>query len=420
MNAAGKKNIDVTRYVALGDSITSGYTDGALSYYGQQNAYPKLIAKQFKLIGGGDFKQPLIKPDSVGVGFSGNSRLILEEKMGNKFLSYLAEKGDLSAFSENIYSSQGPFNNLGVPAAKTTSLLMSGLGNVINGTGNYNPYFTRMASDPEHASVISDALLMNPTFFSLFIGSNDVFRFALSGGTSDSITPIKGEPGIGFNLSIRAIVNALTANGAKGAIANIPDLNSIPFFTVIPYNGLELNLRSILTLNTKYGSSGLSFQQGKNPFVIYDPTTNPPEIRQIRKGELIICDILLDSDKELFLKGLSPIPKKYVLTKPEVEKVESAIQDYNIIIRSVAKEKGLAFVDVNAMMHEEKIKNTYNPETLNLTYKRGSAFSLDGLHPNAFGQALLANEFIKAINATHGMDVPLVKIIKYKRKILPA
>src|SRR6266404_3421872 len=101
MNASGKKNIDVTRYVALGDSITSGYTDGALSYYGQKNAYPKLIADQFKLIGGGDFKQPLIKHDSVGVGFSGNSRLVLKEKMGNKILSYLEPHGDLSLFSEN-------------------------------------------------------------------------------------------------------------------------------------------------------------------------------------------------------------------------------------------------------------------------------------------------------------------------------
>ena len=74
MNAQGKKNIDVTRYVALGDSITSGYTDGALCYYGQQNAYPKLIAEQFKLIGGGPFKQPDVMPGSVGIGFSGNSR----------------------------------------------------------------------------------------------------------------------------------------------------------------------------------------------------------------------------------------------------------------------------------------------------------------------------------------------------------
>ncbi|HWY11926.1 MAG TPA: SGNH/GDSL hydrolase family protein [Bacteroidia bacterium] len=419
MNAKSKKNIDVTRYVALGDSITSGYTDGALCYYGQQNAYPKLIASQFKLFGGGDFKQPLIKPDSVGIGFSGNSRLILKEKFGNQVLSYLKEQGDLSAFSENNYSSQGPFNNMGVPAAKAISLVMPGLGNITNGTGNYNPFFTRMTSDSEHASILSDALVMKPTFFSLFIGSNDVFRFALSGATSDSITPSFGAPGIGFDESIRAIVNALTENGAKGVIANIPDMGSIPFFTAIPYNGLEINHVNTLTLNTKYGQSGLSFQQGKNPFVIYDSTINPPDIRHIKKGEFIICDILLDPDKELFLKGISPIPKKYILTISEIDKIKAAIREYNVIIKTIANEKGLAFVDVNAMMNSTKTRSTYNPEIVGLDHKKRNVFSLDGLHPNALGQALLANEFIKGINLTYSSNIPLVKMIKYKRKILP-
>ncbi len=420
MNAKSKKNIDVTRYVALGDSITSGYIDGALSYYGQQNAYPKLIAGQFKLIGGGDFKQPFMRSDSVGVGFSGNSRLVLKQKHGDRILSYLEPKGDLSAFSENNYSSQGPFNNMGVPAAKAISLLMPGLGNIANGTGNYNPFFTRMASDPEHASVLSDALRMRPTFFSLFIGSNDVFRFALSGATSDSITPSFGAPGIGFDESMRAIVNALTENGAKGVIANIPDMASIPFFTAIPYNGLEINHVSTLTLNTKYAQSGLSFQNGKNPFVIYDSTTNPPDIRQLKKGELIIGDILLDPEKDLFLKGISPIPKKYILTISEIEKIKTAIREYNIIIKAIADEKELAFVDVNAMMAGTKTKSACNPAVLGLDHKKRSAFSLDGLHPNALGQVLLANEFIKEINTTYDSGVPFVKMIKYKQKIFPA
>ncbi len=420
MNKAGKKNIDVTRYVALGDSITSGYTDGALSYYGQQNAYPKLIADQFKLMGGGNFKQPLMDPNSVGIGFSGNSRLVLNGKFNHRVLSYLEAQGDLSAFSKNNYSSQGPFNNMGVPAAKTISLLTSGLANIINGAGNYNPFFTRMVYDVEHSSVLSDTLLMEPTFFTLFVGGNDVFRFALSGGISDSITPSLGGSGIGFNESLFAIVNALTANGAKGAIANIPDPDSIPFFTAIPYNGLELDHDGVLALNTKYIKLGLTFSEGKNPFVIYDTATDPPSIRQLKDGEMILCDVFLDPDKELFLKGLTPIPKEYILTISEIGKIQTAIKGYNDIIKTIAKEKGLAFVDVHAMTYDVKTKNTYNSRSLGLNFEKGSAFSLDGLHPNALGQALLANEFIKAINETYETEIPFVKIIKYKRKILPA
>lgn len=421
----GENNIDLTCYVALGDSITAGYTDGALCYYGQQHSYAKLLADQFKLAEGGIFKQPLMDPDSVGVGFSGNSCLTLKplnaiSKPGDVVLSYVAPQGDVKAFSENNYSALGPFNNMGVPAAKVIALLKQGLGNANNGTGNYNPFFTRMASNKETASVLSDALALNPTFFSLFIGNNDALTFAISGATSDVITPLIGAPGIGFDESLQAIVNALTAKGAKGVIANLPDIISLPFFTAIPYNGLVLDSETAQTLNIKYNHTGLSFSPGKNPFVFLDPTSNPPVIRQLKSEEIVLLDILLDPEKEFFLSGSAPIPKKYILTKPEVEKVQTAIKEFNEIIRSVASDKDLAFVDVNDMVKRAKIKSAYDPETFGLNYQKGNAFSLDGLHPNALGQAILANEFIKAINATYKATIPLVEMIKFKRKILPS
>jgi hypothetical protein len=76
--------INVSSYVAIGDSIASGYTDGGLCYSGQINSYPNLIAEQFKSIGGGNFRQPLVDQDSAGIGFSGNSCLILKEKFGTE------------------------------------------------------------------------------------------------------------------------------------------------------------------------------------------------------------------------------------------------------------------------------------------------------------------------------------------------
>jgi lysophospholipase L1-like esterase len=376
------------------------------------------------LAGGGPFKQPLIDPDSVGIGFSGNSCLTLKplsivSKPGEVVLSYVAPQGDVKAFSQNNYSTHGPFNNMGVPAAKVIALLMQGLGNTNNGAGNYNPFFTRMASNSETASVLSDALAMHPTFFSLFIGSNDALTFAISGATSDSITPAGGASGVGFEESIKAIVNALTVNGAKGVMANIPDIASLPFFTAIPYNGLMLNSETAQALNIKYSHTGISFQAGRNPFIFLDAAGDIPNIRQLKSGEMILLDVLLDPEKEFFMKGSAPIPKKYILTNLEIEKIQSSIKEYNEIIRSIAFNKGLAFVDVNAMLRRARIKSIYDPEIFGLDYKKRNAFSLDGLHPNALGQALLANEFIKAINSTYKTTISPVEMIKFKRKILP-
>lgn len=419
-----KGNIDVTSYVALGDSITAGYTDGALCHYGQQNTYANLIASQFKYIGGSDFKQPFIHRDSVGVGFSGNSCLVLNN-IADSFeptavsLAYMAAQGDLSIFSENNYSTEGPFNNMGIPGSKAISIVMEKYGSPDNGDGNYNPFFTRMASNPATSSILSDALLLKPTFFSLFIGNNDVLAYALSGGTSDTITPLAGWSGEGFEESVRLIVNTLIDYGAKGAIANLPDLNSVPYFAAIPYNGLLLNERESILLNDKFSSAGLRFINGKNAFIINDTTEKQFGIRQIKNGESILLDILFDTDKEDYLRGITPIPKKYVLTNTEKLKIQNTIKAYNKCLKSISDEKNLAFVDVNALLKTAFTDRIYNSLLYKFNYKNYGVFSLDGLHPNAYGQALLTNEFINAINTTYDSNIPLIDSNKFKKVIFP-
>jgi hypothetical protein len=54
------------------------------------------------------------------------------------------------------------------------------------------------------------------------------------------------------------IVDSLTARGAKGAIANIPDVTSIPYFTTIPWNGVQLTQGKADTLNALYASMSIN------------------------------------------------------------------------------------------------------------------------------------------------------------------
>ncbi|MCW3075399.1 MAG: hypothetical protein JWO32_8, partial [Bacteroidetes bacterium] len=262
------------------------------------------------------------------------------------------------------------------------------------------------------SSILSDALDRNPTFFTLFIGNNDVLAYALSGGTSDNITPLHGTPGLGFESSLLAIVNAITANGAKGVIANLGDITSVPFFNTIPYNGLQLNHQSAGWLNNKYATAGIHFRPGKNPFVISDPVANVSGLRPIEKKELILLDVLLDPSKEHYLNGSMAIPEKYVLTAPKIFKIQNAIKSYNVIIKSIAHSKGLALMDTNALLKTAKKDRFYIEANHSISYKKRGVFSLDGLHPNSFGQVLLANEFIKAINETFNSRIPVIKRIK--------
>jgi hypothetical protein len=399
-----KNGPDLSTYIAIGDSITSGYADGALYYKGQLHSYPNLLAAQFRFSGGNGFKQALLDKESEGIGFYGRSRLSLrkentENGSARFYLSYLSPQGDINALSSNCFQSSGPFHNLGIPGLKSMTALLPGYGNPENGAGNYNPFFSRQASDLQKASVLSDALSLKPSFFSLFIGNNDVLAYALSGCTTDAITPASGPgPEPNFESCVRIIVEQLTATGAKGIICGIPDISGIPYFNTIPYNGLLPDR-----------------QKGTQAFVIQSSVNDPAEIRQARKGDLILMDILLDPDALRYLGGEIPIPKCHVITGEEVSLIQDTIAQYNRILRSIAAEKKLAFVDTVTFIKKPGSDRNYDPVSFGIHFKKNQIFSLDGIHLTPLGQALLANEFIKAINRTYGAFIPKISLSKYRK-----
>jgi len=417
-----KGTLDVSKYVSIGSSISAGYSDNALYYDAQVISYPKLLAQQFELIGGGNFKQPLVPAASVGIGASLNARYVLAPFMdcaGATSLApvYAQASGDLSILTTSV-AAEGPFNNMSVPGLKATTTLYPGYGDYTQGAGNFNPFFTRMTANPQGASILSDAASQGPTFFSLFIGSDDVMGYALAGAASDAITPSAGPAGYGFDASIDVIVNTLTANGAKGVIANIPGVDNLPYFTTIPPNGLMLDAANAAALTAAYSPLDISFHEGSNGFMIQDPTI-PAGMRQIKSTEMILLTVPQDSLKCAGWGSMKPIPHQYVLTETELTEINAAISAYNTKLKSVADAKGLAFVDVNAFMNHAKAGILYNGVGMNAQFVSGGIFSLDGVDLTPVGNALLANEFIKAINAKYGSTIPHVDATKYKGVSFP-
>src|ERR1700722_16431683 len=60
-----RANVDFSRYISIGNSLTAGYADGGLYLAGQQNSYPSIIAKQLQSVGGGVFNQPLFSTEQA-------------------------------------------------------------------------------------------------------------------------------------------------------------------------------------------------------------------------------------------------------------------------------------------------------------------------------------------------------------------
>lgn len=403
-------NADFTKYVAIGNSLTAGFTDGELFISGQRNSYPSILAEQMKASGGGEFKQPMMT-DEYGFG----RRFLLDATLQRPVLV------GVPANPQNFASiaNQGPFNNLGVPGAKSFHLVPGS-----EAFSQLNPYYSRFAAQPGVSTVLGEAVAQNPTFFTAWIGSNDVLVYALEGGASDSITSV----GL-FSLALGGMLQQLTSTGAKGAVANIPDIASIPYFTFmntqLPYNGLVLTQSAqVAALNAGYaplnsiikqlGSTDtLAFALGQNPFVIADKDL-PWGMRQMKSGELFLLTLPTDSIINYGYGSMSPIPNKYVLTEAELQRINSAITSYNQTILFFANDLGLAYVDANELM--KKVSTTgISQDGILFTdeFVTGNTFSLDGVHLTGRASAMIANEFIKSINSKYGSDLKEVSPLFY-------
>lgn len=407
-NSPGEMNPE--RFVMIGGGTTAGYMDNALTAKGQENSLAQLIANQLSLTGGGDFRQPLVSSGSVGIGLQGNSALQLGYKTDCKDVTSLSpvpltENGDLTIFQDQLYQSGSSFGNYGIPGMlidKTT----------LYGYSSENLFYARFASEA-NATVLGDAVATSPTFFALYLGEEDILYYAKTGGLTGLIPPAS------FESVYRAVVTALTGTGAKGIVATLPDVTQTPFFRTIPTNGLTLDAPSADLLNSIYSTVGISFQVGANAFVVNDPGVNAFNARKILPDEYLLLSLPLDSVKCYQMGSVFPIKNQHYLSLDEIQNLRDHITAYNSIIREIAAEYGLAVVETGPFYENLQNGFVYNGVTMSSTFVSGGAFSLDGTSLNAKGNALLANEFIKVINAKFGATIPQINAGNYTAVLFP-
>lgn len=429
---------DFSNYVAVGASFTAGYTDGAMFAAAQTHSFPNILASKFANAGGGNFNQPIMvdvngNPSNTG-GLLYGGTVIAGPRLYFNGSGPAALSAAPTTETTNVLS--GPFNNMGVPGAKSFHLLAPGFGGLANvPLGLANPYFARMASS-QTATVLEDVVAQNPTFFTLSeIGGNDVLGYATTGG--DGTNPITDSAT--FDFAFNTIVNALTANGAKGVVANIPYVTSLAHFTTIPYNPVPLDAATATLLNQGYApyngglqaaaaalaGTGLlsdeevakrtiTFAAGQNAMVIIDESLtdlgaiNPafaaiPKYRQATAEDLFVLPL-----SSLIPAGYGtqiPLEDKWVLTPEEQNEIKVATDAYNATIESVASAKGLAFVDFKTLLIDAAANGyTFDNYTMTTNLVTGGLISLDGIHLTARGYAMMAKEILEAIDETYGSN----------------
>jgi lysophospholipase L1-like esterase len=349
-----------TRYVALGDSLTAGFEAASLHVNAQNNSYPALIHRQ-ATGGASGFQQPFISEPGIP------GKLVLRTITASGIPVITPEP----ATGQPINLGAPAYQNLAVPGADVHDVLAT------NATaGGLHQIILR-----DKGTQLQAALVQSPTFVTLWIGNNDVLGAATSGIVVEGVTLT---PVAQFEADYRAITAAIAASGARMAIANIPDVTTIPFVTTVSRfvtlpNGVVFNL---------VGPEG---PIGPNDFVLLSAAA------AIQQGRGIPAQI----------GGAGPLGNEHVLSAAEVATIRARIAAYNAIIRAEATARGAAFVDINAALVDFAARGR-NVGGILLTpaFLTGGIFSYDGVHPTSIGYGLVANEFIESINAQFDAEIP--------------
>ena len=462
-------NADFSNYVSLGASFSAGEISGSVFIKSQEYSFPNLLAEAFSntvtLTDAGTegfFSQPMVNDNIGGLLLNGEVYYRPRLYFNGQAPAYL----DATPTTEISNILTGPFNNMGVSGIKSYQFQKQGFGNIAELGSGANPYFVRMASSPS-ATVLEDAVSQDPTFFTISVmGGNDVLSYATSGGAygidqignqdTSTYSPYDITDPTAFNNAITGVVSALTANGAKGVLSNVPYVTDLPFFNYVPFDALApglvdqptielLNAQLYGLLNgifTAYGEPNrvnLLSLTDANPVLIQDNDATdfsaqitgylltlgfPAETagaygaifgqaRQTTENDLILLSAsgaigapVLGAPEPLNIAGISnPLANQYVLTDIETQKSNDATDAFSQIVQNLATEYGLAFVDLRFVLAEAATAGIMFDEfNLNADFITGGLVSVNGIHLTARGYALMANEFLEQIDATYGSN----------------
>lgn len=415
---SGRANF--TNYAVIGDGYMAGYQDGALFHDGQMRSVGALIYTSLEQAGSVSYNQALMQ-DNSGVGIS--SKPWDAPYVTSSTLNYKVDCEGISSLGPiktllNIMSAQpyldpvsaSALDDFSVPFATTTDLSSGTL-------FMSNVYWSRVSANFSNVSPKQAIVNRAPTFFSAWLGMEDIFVYARNGGYGQTISSSTT-----FAANLDNILGPLTSNGAKGAIALIPDFRSFPYFTTILWNAADLSFDDADSLTSTYLSAGLghiAFVEGKNGFVI-DDAAAPGGYRQLIDGEYITISVPTDSMKCLYYGLLlSTIHERYVLDSSEVAFLDNMRFQYNEVIRAKAIQYDLALVDMLSYFARLPVGITSNGVKYTNEFVKGGFFGLDGQYPTQKGAALIANQFILSINGYYGSTLPTITCPECNGVIFP-
>lgn len=375
------------RYVAIGTSISMGaQSDG--EFFGTQTAsWPAQLAR----MGDREITQPYIQfpgchspiapPLGLGVRLSGEATL--------------ANPATLSC-APLVEGVTPPTQNVAIFGARASNVLSSTPQNVVDPVNG--PLYSRVLAAGQ--TQLSAMEAQNPKLVSVELGANEVLD-ARSGVALVGPPPFPIENPATFAAQYHEILDRIDAVRVKHVLLVGLPTNAflIPGFR----SGAEIAANAPALLG--------AFNVAVNPDCATSAAQNlmyvPLKLAPVMQAGLQAR--LANLPPVPFSCAASPNPTTVdlVLTPAEQAIVAAVVAQMNAAMQGEAQARGFAFFSLDAFFAAPGVRTPLNVVALFTTAQPfGPFMSLDGLHPNAAGQAIIAQAAAQALNARYDLGIP--------------
>jgi hypothetical protein len=376
--------VDLTRFVWLGDSEGAGFTAHCLTKRVQVDSPSQVIARANNVA---DFQQPIVNDPGLG---------------GCMYLTSLAPSFgyEPSTGTPANLALPRPYNNLSIPGCAIGDMVRGTSSADTAGTcGTFMDLILRNAAF-HWGPMITQANLLNPTFVVLENAGNDYLGAVLSGTIIDGVTVT---PLAQFTADVNTALQTLSSKQKNGIVTTVADVTSIPFTTTIPpyvTSGGKLVLdpagHPIPLLGPKNCPAGVPACPIPNTTLV---TLNAAGYMPYGYGiPCAVAPTLPFCNYPLPASAIDANHPGALIYASDVAFLKQRGADYNAAIKTAAAAVGYKVYDLNDLLLRSKTGFDVGGMKVNASFLTGGMFSYDGFHLTPIGYAIWGDDMVKFIN----------------------
>ena len=356
------------RFVALGTSNSMGVQSAGIFAAGQQAAWPAEVARR----AGVPFSLPLVQDPGCGPPLLPPlaSDLVLVGAFGNNLVTTV-----MNTCSPLRTGVTLPANSVAISGADVHDALTATVESKMALSTRVGTLYSRVL--PPGKTQVTAMVDQNPTFVSVELTANEVLP--ASTGRIEAMTPYAN-----WVSDYDQVLAAVRSTGARAVLVGLPtNAASFPsirssreFFNQWP---ALLGLGITVSLSCYFSTNQLFVPGYLLTLVSKAPTT-------------ATCANV-------------PGAADYVLTASDINAINARIAQMNAHVQAMATANDWAYFNLDPLYALPKPSFRVT-DLLFSNQPFGPYMSLDGVHPSAAGQSLLASAAVNAINAKYALAIP--------------